>query len=151
MLGRTFLIVIKPVSVVALCFFTLAAPAVAQQYLCVSDKSSGFAYDESSRTWDHAGLETDGQSFLVASDGSESGFQVTQVGDSFVVSRCSEGFDEYGYLTCEGIWEFKFNRRNGRFVTAFVFGYLNVLPGVNDITDATSNTPSITIGTCSLF
>ncbi len=76
-------------------------------------------------------------------------FVVRKIGQSFPIARCKDDFNKVGFLFCEGWREFRINRTNGRFIAAFILGYFNV--GVDEITDETSDTPSIEIGKCSPF
>jgi len=72
------------------------------------------------------------------------------MGDDYPMAKCKDDFNEFGYLFCQGSEDtFKFNRKNGRFLSVYAFGYFNVLPEVNEITDKSSATPSMEIGKCS--
>ena len=134
------------------------APAGAQapndggNYLCVSESSAGFRYDEQTKTWKGTNCRTDAKYLIAPSKRPNYAFQVTRVGDSGPAAFCENGFNGPGCLHYEGLGgEFKFNRRNGRFLFAFVTGYNKVIPGLNDFTDETSDTPFIEIGKCSPF
>jgi hypothetical protein len=127
-------------------------PSDGGNYLCVSESSAGFRYDKQTKTWKGTNFRTDDKYLIAPSKSPNYAFQVTRVGESSPAVSCDNGFNEPGYLHCEGIGgEFKFNRRNGRFLFAFVTGYFNVIPSLNDITDETSDTPFIEIGKCSPF
>ena len=56
-----------------------------------------------------------------------------------------------GFWIVKVMRDFKFNRINGRFLTAYLHGYYNVVPDVNELTDETSDTLAISIGKCSPF
>jgi hypothetical protein len=43
----------------------LVSIAHAEQYLCVAEKSVGFAYDKATKTWDNANFSTDAK-YLVS-------------------------------------------------------------------------------------
>jgi len=76
---------------------------------------------------------------------------VSLIGRDYVWFGCKEGFDDSGFLRCETEhWgQFKFNKKNGRFLRVFPFGYYYVIPGF--VTDEMSDTPFIEIGVCSPF
>ena len=128
---------------------SLAAPTFAQQYLCVADKLTGFSFDND--RWDYAQFTADDQKYVVSlAEGfnPDENFQVVKLGESHV-TKCQEGFNESGYLFCEGLGSFKFNKNNGRYVYSSLFGYFNVLPDVNGITDENSDDVWVEIGKCS--
>jgi hypothetical protein len=60
----------------------------------------------------------------------------------------ASGMDQ-GFLSA--VSEVSFNRISGRFYRESTVGYQDLAPGVNDLTDKTSGTPFIEIGTCSPF
>jgi hypothetical protein len=74
------------------------------------------------------------------------------MGDDHAMVLCKDDFSESGFLFCQGLGgEFRFNRRNGRFLNVYLLGYFNVVPGTNKITDESSDTPFMEIGKCSPF
>ena len=119
--------------------------AYAQQYLCVAEKSAGFAFDERTKDWKATTFRTDAKYLIAPGRTREHAFQVTKVGEDSAFWFCKAGFNENGYLYCDGPGPFKFNKRNGRFLSGFLFGYINVAPG----TDERSDTPNLEIGKCS--
>ena len=132
---------------------TLGAALLQQkQYLCVADKATGFKFDGVLSRWTSANFRADAKYLVAPSKLAGYAWQVTRMGEQTATALCKEDFNEYGYLNCEGGGgTFRFNRKNGRFLKAYSVGYVNVLPGVNDITDAGSDTPNLEIGTCSPF
>ena len=132
----------------------------AQQYLCVADLSTGFGYNETAERWVRANFNVENNKYIISEKSEqvisyrEYRFGVTQVGEEVPDYYCESGFEGPGFLSCEsfiGLGTFQFNKDNGRFLRAYWAGYFNVLPKVNDITDATSDTPLIEIGKCSPF
>ena len=134
-------------------------PAIAQratptpkpeQYLCVTDHSAGVVYSAPEKSWRPTIFRPDAKYIVAKSSRPTEAFQVTQVGQSIVSYRCKEGFNEYGYLSCRGLGDFTYNKKNGRFLATHTVGYVNVGLGP-ELTDANSDTPSVAIGKCSPF
>ena len=133
----------------AFAFFTSFALAE-EQYLCTGEIASGFYFNKSAKIWQHTKFEADSKYTISKAEGSKWAFVVRKVGDSSPIAACKDSFDEAGLLFCKGAgYDFRFNRNNGRYLSAYLFGYFTVLPESNDITDTTSDTPFIEIGTCS--
>ena len=132
---------------VAISLFCSPVVADAQQYLCVVERAVGFAYK--SNSWENAHFKTENKYIISKGDGK--GYKVTKVGDKNELVSCEKDFNEFGYLFCSGLPEFKFNKNNGRFLLAYLLGYYNVLPQQNKITDENSDTPYLEIGRCSPF
>ena len=133
---------------------SLARPgsAGAEQYLCLAENSSGFSFNTHSGTWISTTFRTDDKYLIAPSKNPAHAFQVTRIGENSPSANCEDGFNEAGYLFCKGpAGEFKFNKKNGRFLKVFSFGYFNVVPGMNDTTDESSDTPYVQIGKCSPF
>ena len=63
--------------------------------------------------------------------------------DNRVVKLAPEGFNEYAFLLCSGVYG------DFRFLTSYLSGYYNVLP--NNQVSESGNTPSLDIGKCSPF
>jgi hypothetical protein len=141
--------------------------AVAEQWLCTEDNATGFSFKmgvwgvqtfTSGRIYIVRPLlmnEKDG--FLIKED---STYGVYEQGSSYPFIGCTDSFSliegnplnqkmPSGYLYCKSqIRGFSFNKWNLRFTQVYNSGYVNVVPGVNDITDQSSNTPFISIGRC---
>jgi hypothetical protein len=132
--------------------------AHAEQYLCVDDLVTGFSYDVRSKKWKSTNFNA-GSKLIISKPSDKDPkflkyiFIIKEIGEDFPIAKCNTGFDDYGYLMCDNIGNgtFHFNKRNGRYVRSYTTGYFNVLPGVNDLTDATSDTPIVAIGKCSSF
>jgi hypothetical protein len=132
--------------------FTHPSTASGEQYLCVTEKSSGFSFDARSGSWNSTTFRIEAKYLIARSREPGYMFQVTKIGDTYSTANCKEGFNEPGYLFCYGVGgEFKFNKKNGRFLNVHSLGYFNVVPGVNNSTDQSSDTPYIEIGKCSPF
>ena len=132
----------------------------ANQYLYVAEKSVGFAYDKVTKTWDNANFSPDAKYLVSESKNPKFAYQITEVGDRYSLASCKQGFNQYGYILCADIgigsgfelYDFRFNRINGRFLLTFPVGYYNVAPGISKgATDENSVTPYMAIGKCSPF
>lgn len=125
-----------------------------EKYLCVPDLATGFRYNKSSRGWEQANFKTDHKYIISKSDDKKSTyFKVNKIGEIYPWWGCAEGFNESGFLFCSGIGgEFKFNKKNGRYILANLIGYFVVLSDSPLFpTDEKSDTPFIEIGKCSPF
>ncbi len=122
-----------------------------EKYLCVPDLITGFRYNNYSKTWEQANFKTDYKYIITRSQFKEYAFDVIKIGDNYPTSLCKEGF-KYGVLHCSGTTNFKFNKKNGRYLKTYVIGYWTVDPDCNIVpTDEKSGSPYIEIGKCSLF
>ena len=121
-----------------------------EQYLCTADSSNGFYFNKSAKIWQRTKFKADSKYTISKPEGSKWAFVIRKVRNFSPIATCKDGFDEAGLLFCKGKgYDFRFNRKNGRYLSAYLLGYFNVLPGTNDLSDATSETPFIEIGTCS--
>ena len=141
---------VKQITVAFSVWFTLTGVALAEQYLCVVDKAVGFSYDKVTKEWNNTNFNANSKYLISEGDGSlkDAVWQITEVGNSFPSIGCKRDFNDYGILLCSDlISDFRFNKRNGRFLHTYPIGYYNVLPGEDEGTD----TPSLEIGKCSPF
>jgi Na+-translocating ferredoxin:NAD+ oxidoreductase RnfG subunit len=136
----------------AICVLLSGIAYTSEQYICTADKATGFSYNKSLKQWQSTHFKTDTKYIISMSDNkSLAEFVVRKVGDSEPTIYCKDSFNEAGYLHCEDITTFKFNRKNGRYISVNLLGYFNVIPGLNKITDENSDTPYLEIGKCSPF
>jgi hypothetical protein len=92
---------------------------------------------------DDTNFKASAQYVISKPDGTQYVFQVMEVGEKYPTSSCEAGFDEYGYLHCSGFGgKYTFNRKNGRYLLAYLVGYINVLPEINGISDEKIDTPN---------
>jgi hypothetical protein len=137
-------------TVFVLSFIYTPLLADAKQFLCVTEKSSGFSYNRVLKQWDSTVFKSSGKYIVSKSKDSRYTFQVIKVGEKLPTSLCKKGFDEYGYLNCKYyVTDFFFNKFNLRFLLTYSHGYVNVLPSINETTDEKSSTPYMEIGVCS--
>ncbi len=129
-------------------------PAIAEQYLCVAEKASGFRFDETTATWVAATFRAD-EKFLIAPSAMKGGaWEVKKLGSSVRSYYCEDDF-KGDFLWCDTDillvkfrdQAFRFNKGNGRFMRIYPEGYVNPTPGKPE----SDNTPSIEIGKCSGF
>ena len=133
----------------------------ADQYLCITNKATGFDFNEQSNDWETTSFKTADHKYIISQvvESEENPYKgkkymVVKMGKSTPSFLCESDIDSDGFLFCEAYGTcggFRFNKTNGRFILHFMIGYYNVLPDLNGITDKTSDTPFIEIGTCSPF
>jgi hypothetical protein len=120
------------------------------EWVCVADRSVGLKFDIKTKSWFGTTMNTDGERYIVRparpSDlplergiwsfqrlGDQSGFM------------CSGDFNEFGILRCDAVGsELSFNKEALRFQLYYRIGFVD--PGAE-----VGNTPSISIGYCSLL
>jgi len=137
-------------TVLSLFLFSLVASA--EQYLCVPDKMTGFAYDEKTKAWITTQFRTDFKYIIASAKNGRDAFTLTKIGEKEPEGYCKDGFNDPGYLHCENLGGyFKFNRANGRYLAVFTLAYYNVGVGLLSQSDSGSDTPAMQIGKCSPF
>ena len=135
-----------------LVLFFVSSTSFAEKYICLADIVTGFKYSETSEKWVETGFLADDKYIISESDTERYAFEVVKIGSKYPEANCEEGFGEYGFLICNGAGQdFRFQKKNGRYIRSNVMGYFNVLPSSNGITDSTSDTPFLEIGKCSPF
>jgi len=133
-----------------LVLFFVSSTSFAEKYICLADTVTGFKYSETSEKWVQTKFIADDKYIISKSDTESYAFKVVEIGSKYPVANCAEDFGEYGYLICGGAGQdFRFQKKNGRYIRSSVMGYFNVLPSSNGITDSTSDTPYLEIGKCS--
>jgi len=138
-------------------FLFLSAPPVkADQYLCVAEAAAGFSYDENIKKWKSTTFRTDNKYIIAPVKREGYAYKISKIGDTNPFSSCKEGFNKSGFLFCEGVGDFKFNKNNGRYLFIYSFGYYSVHPELGKIlpgmeSDKTSDTPYMEIGKCPPF
>ncbi len=110
-----------------------------QAYICVQNLSTGFSYNSNSKTWERTAFKVDEEKKLLKKI--PSGWKWSNFGSNYG-HECGE-INNSGFLNCNTLFgELRFNRNTLRFVETYTVGYTD---GVN----SNSNTPNISIGTCS--
>ena len=115
-------------------------------YVCITDKSSGFKFDTTTKKWDAATFRIDEEKFIIKREKNNLKYpwKVSPVGQPYPISTCEKDFTDAGYLFCTGFEDFRFNKKNLRFMSAYLLGYID---GAGQ--DEGKNTPAIKIGKCS--
>jgi hypothetical protein len=133
--------------------FFIGAPALAEQkstsFLCTAESSTGFAFKDGA--WRETAFAA--EQFLVKPTTAEQIknenwnstdlFALYKLGESDFAFPCGAWiFDnEPLQINCTGFYAFKFNLRPGRFVAAYMNGYIDGI-------DGPGATPVIMIGKC---
>ena len=144
---------IKRVRPIFLLSILIPATAIAEQYLCIADLSTGFSYDSTNKKWRSVDFNVDDSKYMISeSDITNMTYKITKIGQSYVSAWCEDDFIDSGTIFCEfGNNQFRFNRESGRFIMSSASGYYYVTLGDNIFTDENSATPFIEIGKCSSF
>lgn len=125
--------------------------AHSEQYLCVPEKITGFAYHPKTKEWDYAKFRPDFKYVIAPAKGNFT-FSLAKVGEQHPTGGCKDGFNDAGFLFCEiPDGDFKFNKKNGRYLMVFDMGYYLVGAGNWAEKDEDSGSPAIQIGKCSPF
>ena len=133
-------------------FLLLPTVVQAESYLCIADMSVGFKFESQGVRWKNAQYNTD-QKYIDSrsSNPSNSGkWIIKEIGHSVPSAFCDDEFTEIGSLRCSGLVEFRMNKKNLRFLVAYLFGYwTDSIPGDKSPLVEGENTPSVDIGKCS--
>ncbi len=140
---------------IALCLFQLSSICYAEQYLCIGEESAGFSYEKNIGKWKGQGF-TNKPKYILKSTAAND-YKVFKFGEDTSSASCVGGFNEYGYLFCEGWFDFKMNKVNKRFViVSTLFSYISVgvvesNNGDGKIKDEVADSSYMVIGKCSPF
>jgi hypothetical protein len=146
-----------------------AATSPAGPFLCIVEQSTGFGFDTQTQSWRQTRFQPGQKLLLKRTDAklhevmpgtriAVSGiWAVWEFGDDhWPMFTCQTDFSEFGGLWCEGVTSnrFGFNLNNGRFITDYLFGYIQSgMPGYHGEDGKPlaegSNTPAVSIGKCS--
>lgn len=132
------------------------AAVAADSYLCISDQSTGFAFNKDTGQWKPANF-TAGKKYVLSRDGK--GWVLKEFGQANPVLRCPNDFNPSHYLGCDdGSMQFRMNSRILRYELAYLLGYyvdyneldssLAKIPGATLLHEGDDN-PAIEIGKCS--
>jgi hypothetical protein len=151
--------------IAAMALSTLSLPAESDQFLCISDKATGFRYDVSSKSW-HQSRFNPILRYVIYPPGKDATrwrsakYILKVVGTVTPIAYCSDADNETPNQNGEIIRctnfsiELIFNKKNGRF-SAAMQGDSYYADGTNiegkTLTDETADTPTLQIGTCFAF
>ena len=109
-------------------FFPWSAGADVEGYFCVADISSGFSYNKTSEKWIISRFNVDDKKYIIKRPKiAGNKWEVVKLGEQIALIVCKEDFNTSGFLFCKGTSEFKFNKKNLRYLKAYLFGYYNVI------------------------
>lgn len=133
--------------ILAILFPTFALAQSA--YVCVTEMATGFKFNKATSSWGVTGFKA-AQQYLVKRV-AEKGitWSITVVGHQSAMAHCENDFSDQGFLLCRGYQEFRMNKKNLRFLTAYLIGYVTDATGAPVLGPEGSNTPSLEIGKCS--
>jgi hypothetical protein len=132
--------------------------ASADSYVCVADRSTGFRFDPTTKTWQTASFTTDRSKWIIRPPAGNETFiaegtryAVFEAGSDIPNYGCESAFTEAGFLFCNvGPGEFKMNNKTNRYLLTYTFGYWtdDLTPGDKRRFREGSDTPLIEIGRC---
>ena len=133
----------------------LASPTcwAAEGYICVTEKATGFHAATMTSEWAGTQFHAAKRYVIVRSSQFKGGWEVKQTGFMVSMAQCKADFNEYGYLSCEGVEDFTMNRRDLRFQSYYRGGYVGSGPGgpmsgAPPAGQQSPDTPVISIGHC---
>ena len=142
-----------PLAAVMASWLLAAGAANAQSYLCVSEMAAGLQFDSVQKSW-RSNVFTATSKFVVkraTSDEARVGWKwaVWALGrDSLPNFVCTEEFTGDGFLYCQGFGQFTMNRKNLRFISSYMTGFVD--DGLsNPSRTEGGDTPSVNGGRCS--
>jgi hypothetical protein len=122
-------------------------------YYCAAQSSGGIVYNERTKKWEGTSFRPLSKFTLkfkyvrTAPNGDEYAVTITPDGKNDVLA-CNPyrtqfvQFDEFGYLICRtDFFNYKFNLKAGRFIEAYLMGYINGR-------DSNDDTPMLSGGVC---
>ena len=152
-------------TITVLVLTALSIPAESDQFLCISDKATGFRYDVSSRSW-HQSRFNPILRYVIYPPGKDATrwksakYILKVVGTLTPIAYCADADNETPnqngeIIRCSNFSvELIFNKKNGRF-SAAMQGDSYYADGTNiegkTLTDETADTPTLQIGSCFAF
>jgi hypothetical protein len=140
----------------------LAEPVVAASadaYLCVAEMSAGLQFDSAQKAWRPNVFNTSDKVVVKRATPTEAAvgwsWAVWSLGNQTLPTYvCKQDFDAAGFLYCEGFGQFKFNNKNLRYISTYMFGFVDdALPEVGPEAGRRrvegQDTPSVKGGRCS--
>lgn len=123
-------------------------------YICVTDMSTGFAYNKAQRQW-HVTTFAPTKKFVVSKGKKRSEpWTVTEVGSDY--PDCSTGqWREDGFFFCDAglLGKFMMHAKDLRFEYVYLYGYVGVneVPPPLHLPPEGSDDPALLIGRCTHF
>lgn len=130
----------------------VSVSALADQYICIPAKMTGFAFDPETRDWEIRNFKPPAKFLIVQSKDNRAKYMIKEVGSNDKDGTCKDDFNDGGVLFCD-LWlgELRFNRVNGRYLRDHSYGYYSVGPDMMDKNDETAANVAMEIGKCSSF
>ena len=118
-----------------------------ESYLCIGEHATGFAFNEKNQTWITTTFQ-ENKWMVKKSDDPQIKWQVFEFGKDFPIAMCEQDFNESGNLFCDGIAQFRMNKKNLRYLYIYPFGYWSDNEKYKMFKEG-RNTPVMEIGKCS--
>jgi len=131
-----------------LLLFTSVTNADESTYLCIAEESTGFYFENGS--WGRAHFKVSDEKYIIRKMkeveleffGGKHPYGVYSLGGKYPEYRCSVTESSNNYICRDGVGDFLFSPKSGRFIKSYMAGYW-------DGEDKNEDTPSITRGRCS--
>lgn len=138
-------------------FFVAQGVNAAEQYLCVAEDVTGFAFDGAD--WKATDFKAD-QKYIVkltqhydAVMEKNAPAAVFQLGKQYPWFYCRSDGSQHDTVSCDGMYgnSFIFSQKNGRFIVSSPIGYISSKGYTDGIRKEGGQTPYMEIGKCSPF
>lgn len=129
---------------------TSAALAQSDSFLCVAENAVGFSFNKSTKEWERANFKSEDKYVVSKSSDKRKGWEVKKIGES-IGAECAEGFNEHGFINCNGFMDFQMNRISLRYIMVHKYGYVVKEYSDDGLFKEGSLTPYLEIGKCSPF
>jgi len=116
-------------------------------YLCVAESAVGFSFNKTAKKWEWANFKAEDKYLVSKSSEASKEWEVKKIGASSG-TPCTGGFDEYGFIRCEGRLDFRMNNKSLRYIIVHPYGYV-VSEYSKGLFEEGVITPYIEIGKCS--
>jgi hypothetical protein len=123
------------------------SPALAKDdsYLCVAESAVGFSFNKTSKNWEQANFKAENKYLVSKSSEASKEWEVKKIGESSGTD-CPGGFDQYGFIRCEGLLDFRMNNKSLRYIVVHPYGYVVKEYPKSGLLQEGSITPYIEIG-----
>jgi hypothetical protein len=110
-------------------WLALIGPAVSAQlansYLCIADKATGFSYNQATHQWDYARFDVAGKKHLLRREGLI--WKWADFGDPSPSLEQCDNPNAAGFIFCRGVRDIRLNLNSLRYQDIYPFGYVGGL------------------------
>jgi len=125
----------------------MSSAAAAESWLCVTDSSTGFHYNNASQSWERQNFKADEKYLLRPSKSENVLWELVEVGEDYPFVECRTDFAKTdANLECADLVSFRFNRSSLKFVISATYGYF---AKTREFPDLKPDSVFVAIGRCS--